>query len=479
MHARFRHLPPSVVAVAATAVLVASCGTTGASSSPPPPSDSPLPGLATPAARTVPPWTSPPPGPPDPTPPVESDLFAIDCRDDGPCTISYLPDPVADEPGWPVLVTGPCRGTAKGADGIAYAACDAPAGVLVHALTPDGSEAPGWPVQLPGETASVYDNRFTAGCGDTRSSLVITPDGSLVVAVARSGAAELHVLGGDGRTRAGWPQPFPGDPPAGDGGGGNGCRGFVLSPAGGIVAWGYEGVEPDVEMVADRTVFTAYGEDGAIRPGWPRSVAGAASRPLVGADGSIWFVVFQGQRPSPWGLHPGAAWRLEPDGDVSPGWPTHLGAVPHLSPDNRLIGLFSRSADQGVAVALSADGKVVAGWPASLGGPLETSCLFGDVPCRGEPDPAFGPDGTLFVALADGRIVAVDPAGRIVRGWPVALGPDRHATVLYVDAGGRLMVHAVECRGGPVETAPCAEVPALPLTLLFDMQGRLVETQEP
>jgi hypothetical protein len=366
------------------------------------------------------------------------ELYEIDCSGDTPCRVDYLPDGGSDDaPGWPVVVSGPCRGDVEMADGRAYFACDVTGGMFVHAFTADGNEASDWPVALPGSVASVYENDFTIGCGEEQSSLRIGDDGTIYVAVSEDQVARIYALRMDGPALQGWPRPFPGDPPGNDGIGGNGCRGFTLAPNGDIVAWGYEGVEEDISLIARRTEFTVYGRDGRTRPGWPRGSTGAASAPLVSGDGSITYVSATGK-----------VWRHRPDGTIAAGWPYDSGGVtqlPWLTPDDRVVLFLPESDSSSWAVSLTPQGGIADGWPVSLGGAVETVCLFGDTPCVGSVPPAFGSDDTLYVSLANGTIIAIDKAGRVVPGWPVRAGSHAHVTSLAVDASGRVVADVIVC----------------------------------
>jgi hypothetical protein len=394
--------------------------------------------------------------------PVEGtgEFYALDCSLDGPCEAAYLADPVGDEPGWPVVVSGPCRGTAKSPDGTAYAACDIREEVLVHRLDANGLPVPGWPVRLPGSTASVYSNLFTIACGDDASSLVLTSGGSVVVATVDGDEAVLHVLEPSGKPRPGWPRPFPGDGPQVDGIGGNGCRGFDVGSDGSILAWGYEGVEQDIELIADRTEFVVYERDGRTRSGWPNGSTGAASRPAFADDGSVSYVSASGK-----------VWRHEAGGSIDDGWPYQLPTpvAPYLAPDDRIIVVAGdRGAEE--AVSLSRTGAVTDGWPVPLGG-VQTRCLFGDTPCTGSVAPVFSSDGTLYVALNDGSVIAIDAAGEVLPGWPVGLGAGVHAVALAVVDDARLVVTTASCSPNDV---PCTG-DAAPITLILGPDGPRVE----
>jgi hypothetical protein len=379
------------------------------------------------------------------------EFYALDCRLDGPCVADYLPHPVGDEPGWPVVVSGPCRGIAKTADGGAFAACDVRDGALVHRLSADGLPVPGWPVLLPGQTASVYHNMFTIGCGDDVSSLRLASGGAVVVAAVDGEAAWLHVLDRHGTPVPGWPRPFPGDAPGIDGIGGNGCRGFELGTDGSVLAWGYEGVAQDIELIADRTAFVVYERDGRTRSGWPNGSTGAASRPVFADDGSVTYVSASGK-----------VWRHDAAGTIDDGWPYQLPsrAAPYLAPDDRII-VVAGDRDAHEAVSLSRTGAVTKGWPVRLG-IVETRCLFGDTPCSGSVAPVFSGDGTLHVALYDGTVTAINAAGDALPGWPVGLGTGMHATDLTVVDGDRLVVRAVRCSP---DDGYCTGEPPMSLTI--------------
>lgn len=404
-----------------------------------------------------------------------AELYALDCRGQEPCRLAYLPEGGTDEPGWPVVVSGPCRGTAI-SDGVAYAACDTPDGVLVHGFAANATPLPGWPVRLPGTTASVYDNLFTIGCGDERSSLRIAASKDVVVAVAEADVAQLYVLRPNGQPLPGWPRSFPGDPPGGDGIGGNGCRGFLVSATDDIVAWGYEGVLPDIELVAARTEFTVFSPDGRTRPGWPRGSTGATSRPLIGDDGSISYTSATGK-----------IWRHRADGEIVDGWPYQLPkqAAPFIAPDGRLVVLLHGDNDSDRAIALDAGGNMSGGWPVSFHGRVETRCLLGDTPCLGDIGPAFASDGTTYVPLGSGctwscsggaidpggAIVAIKPDGHVATGWPVQLAGRTHAQKLTVDDEGHLVVRVAVC--GP---NGCADGVTTATTLVYGADGLLVRT---
>ena len=377
------------------------------------------------------------PGATDPSRDPTVEWHAIDCSDGSRCRVEYVADanPTADGPGWPVLVPGRCLGIARAADSTVYAACDGPEGGVVHHLSSTGDPMVVPAARVGDAIASVYENLFTIACGDSMPSLRIAADGRILVAVVERGKAWLLNLRTLDEAADGPRFPFPGDPPGDDGIGGNGCRGFTPGN-GAVLTWGYQDVEPDIELVASRTEFIVYDASGNARNGWPRGSQGAASRPVLHHDGSVSYTSATGR-----------VWLHAPDGDLSTGlWPYQLNErhAPYATRDGRIVVMDS-TADGPVLVTLERDGRVARGWPARLPDAVETRCLFGDVPCSGSVAPLVSPDGRVYVALATGSVVGFDSTGIIAAGWPVHLGANAHALSLTVGAEGVLVVRGVVC----------------------------------
>jgi hypothetical protein len=280
------------------------------------------------------------------------------------------------------------------------------------------------------------------------------------------------VFNPDGAVRPGWPQPIPGDPPASDGFGGDGCRGFALADDDGVVAWGYEDVEEGIELEARRTEFTSWAADGQIRPGWPRGSVGAASGPVLDLDGGVTYVSATGR-----------VWSHDDAGEPRPGWPYQLEvpAAPHKAPDGRTAIVMPLEGGDRL-VLLHQDGGLVGGRPIELGADVESRCLFGDTPCAGVTMPTFASDGTMYLSLhasnatgasqgteAGGALIAFDPVGAIVDGWPVDLDPRTHLLDLSVDREDRVVARGYVCG----ETS-CSEA-ATPTTMVFGRDGKLIE----
>src|SRR3990172_8522626 len=402
---------------------------------------------------------------------------SIECRDEETiCEIHFVEDG-RERAGWPMVVDGPCRELQTGSGGVAYVGCIPSDGATVHVFDPDGRPVDGWPVRIDGSIASVASHDFSLGCGLCGSAVDIGPDGAVYVAISEGSIAALHVFDPDGTPRAGWPQPIPGDPPAPNGHGGDGCRGFALAPDGTVFAWGYQDVAIGIELTAGRTEFTSWSADGRIRPGWPPGALGAASGPVLDADGGITYVSASGR-----------VWGHDERGDVRPGWPYQLSApaAPYMAPDGRVAIVIRVFEARDRLVMLGRDGQALSGGPIDLPADIETRCLFGDTPCVGVTRPLFGSDGTLYLSLAwsttehvipdttdmGGALVAFDPDGRVVDGWPVDLAPRTHVLDLAVDGDGRLIARGVVCDEGYFGGEGTA-----PTILVFAPNGELLDQQ--
>ena len=203
--------------------------------------------------------------------------------------------------------TGPTQRTFESPDpsfsNVEVTCVEYPSGCSLHRTNDDGVEAPGFPIELEGTLIDNSWNDFTIGCGRSREPLVRDgyDDLTFVGLVSPSGQAQIHAFHSSGYPSNRWPQPFPA--PDGD------CHGFMMDPSGEqLIAWGYEGVEQDMTLVADRTEFTILERNGKTRPGWPRGSEGAASGP-VWLDEGLAYVSGTGR-----------VWAHDAAGEVRPGW---------------------------------------------------------------------------------------------------------------------------------------------------------------
>ena len=322
--------------------------------------------------------------------------YALACDDESTnCVLHLLDGAGAEQHGWPVAVPGECLGdVAIGPREEAFVPCTADREAVVTGLDRGGTALPGWPVRLRGSVAYSLWNDFAWGAG---TSIGVGPDETVYVAVDRTGGRgsyAIHALAPDGSPRAGWPRALKG-----------GAQGFTLAPDGMVVAWWYEGAQEDLELSADRTVFTTIRPDGHELSGWPIGSKGAASGPVVADDGSLFYTSATGK-----------VWGHDRTGAVIDGWPYQLPhpIAPWFRSDRNLLFIGMSE----VAV-LDRDGNLVPGWP------YRTSASFSAPSCDTPGFPsalsALAADGRLYLAEWDGRrtsIVALEPDGRAPAGWP-------------------------------------------------------------
>jgi hypothetical protein len=384
--------------------------------------------------------------------------------------------------GWPVTLpfAGWVDATALGADGTYYVAG---AGTIA-AYAPDGQARPGWPVALPGggggaaqqlrvgTDGTLYAEYASSGGGihvavlasdgTLRSSpvtiplprdgmiadVILAPDGTLFVA-ARSMTSwrdnlhgALYAVGAAGRMQAGWPVA--------------GWDELSVAPDGTVYAW-RQTANAKGDAVAS-TQVAALTAAGRPLPGWPITIAGAASPAAVSSDGIAYLTV-----GAP-GAASGSVLALDRSGRRVPGWPaalpggmTGLSAglmgdlpspqAPVLAPSGRLF-VSGQDAPHRLVAAFGPDGHALAGWPFVL---PDTMSFGNEAPfAMPGPPPAsarVGADGTVFFWTmvagpeSSGGVLRVGPDGTAARGWPQIL-PD-HAAVSYVGPmpdGGAVVV---------------------------------------
>jgi hypothetical protein len=243
----------------------------------------------------------------------------------------------------------------------------------------------------------------------------------------------------------------------------------------GVVAWGYHDVDQEIELAARRTEFVSWSAEGTVRPGWPRGSTGAASGPVLDDDGGITYVSASGR-----------VWSHDEAGEIRPGWPYQLDrpAPPHGMPDGRIAIVVPADQAKDRLLLLRTDGTLLTGAPIQLPADIETRCLFGDTPCAGVTSPAFANDGTLYLSLAwsttehvipettnmGGALVAYDPDGATVDGWPIDLEARTHVLDVSVDLEDRLVAHGFVC-------APdyCGGDATVATTFIFAPDGELLE----
>ena len=383
--------------------------------------------------------------------------------------------------GWPVTLPFPgwVGATALGADGTYYVAGPG----VVAAYAPDGSRRPGWPVTLPGGGGAVQQLRVAANGtvyaeyasasggihvavvgsdGTLRASpttiplprdglvtdVILSSDGTLYVGTYSvtwwqdnlHGA--LYAIGPDGGERAGWPVA--------------GWDRLSVAPDGTLYAW-----RRTVNAKHDATASTqiaALSASGRPLPGWPVTIAGAASPPAVASNG-IAYVTVGGP-----GSSSGSVLALDRTGHRVAGWPAPLpdgmtglqgsgmGDLPYpqapvLGPSGQLL-VSGQDTSHRLVAAFGPDGHELAGWPFTL----PENVLFGSsapfaIPGPPPAAPELTSDGSAIFwttssgGPASGNVFRVGPDGVAAPGWPQT-APDHAAVSLVAPTsdGGAVVV---------------------------------------
>ncbi len=153
-----------------------------------------------------------------------------------------------------------------------------------------------------------------------------------------------------------------------------------------------------------RTRLAILDHDGAAKPGWPRSIAGAASPPSFGADGALHMSSIEPNGNKLLTV-------LEPDGRTRPGWPVPLDPTPAvpgtpvdmMPPGWPLIGDYDVTYVQSSTriLAYDASGLPLPGWPVDLGTPPSYLLVY-----------THAPDGLGLVGVAAGNaMLLLDETG--------------------------------------------------------------------
>ena len=343
------------------------------------------------------------------------------------CVLHRLDATGRDLPGWPFEVPPDlvcCSDLAIGAEGTVLLWREGGRLQLV-AVNAAGEIVPGWPVAR--DDQGMWWSNAQVGTDGT-VFILRSPDRSV-------SPASLWAFAPDGSLRPGWPVSVPD------------VGGYLLGPQGTVVVWSL--IDDTGEFCPEprRTVFTMLGADGRTLPGWPRGSTGSASSPIVGADGTVYYISALGN-----------VYAHDRTGEIKSGWPVSVpGSIswcsprgPYLAPDGTVYVLADEYGRGSEVAALAPDGHSRAGWPYRLAGHLSLPCL--DYDCVPYPEPpAFGPDGTVYVVVYQAdvgsrlEVVALDQRGQLKAGWPSVLPIDPASVEvgsLTVSPDGRLFVRA-------------------------------------
>ena len=328
--------------------------------------------------------------------------------------------------GWPVTVESVDRVIPVSTGG-AYVVSSTNAGATTKLLGPDGGLRASWPFAADGNSRAVGDGLYELRIADNAAAghiEVLTTDGG-------------HTIG----SAADW-------------------QGLFVSTDGTAYAeTSVLAAGSDSEVVTTR--IAAIGADGNPKPGWPVSIAGSASVPAFGADGTVYLTLGASGVTS-------SILALDPSGHTKPGWPAKLPAgytalsqtgawhAPDVAeaPTPGLAGtVYVAAEDAGgrpLVTAFDRSGRVEAGWPYR---PPSGFTRFGRYvgSYSAETPPLFVPSGStglLYLALSD-RIVALTVDGKMAPGWPKAFGVTSWAAtpdgglvvgVTWYDAGSNLHI---------------------------------------
>jgi hypothetical protein len=296
------------------------------------------------------------------------------------------------------------------------------------ALDSHGNVRTGWP-QL-----AQWDSATLAGFG---------PDGTIYATAGDPFGtnARLEAFSADGRQKPGWDLDF-GDSPR-----------FEIGPAGTVYAFS------DVDSVGWVTVLDSAGRTKAR---WSLgSDVGGSCGDVIRPDGTLFYC--HGTQPQPTFTVDvyGPTGHLMSDNLVG-GW-SRLA----LSPDGLVYAVgfdyepYSNSVVAQTRIAvIGTDGKPAPGWPIAFEGSASP--------------PAFGPDGTIYVAHAGlgtgaSQIAAYDRSGNLKAGWPVSL-PKGLGTL--ADAGGNPSAPVVGSNGYVFEAATNTQLTGL--IIGYDPSGKIL-----
>jgi hypothetical protein len=346
--------------------------------------------------------------------------------------------------GWPYRDDGAsyCSPPVTGADGTTILACslrdDQSSAIVV--IDQVGRIVPGWPVRVDGveRLGSMWGAAVQLGPGGTVYALGTPNDlGEM---------ARLWAYAPDGSLRHGFPVTLE-----------SRVAGYLLARDR-VLVGSY--IPPEVPQEglcsesASTVVLAELDATGRVVPGWPVTAAGWASRPVIGADGTVYYLASD------------RFFARDPNGSVRAGWPVAISPVrpecadygPYLAADGTV---YVMNDGLGLA-AFGPDGRARPGWP------FEPTHGFAGWFCTmdamGGTSPVLGPGGTVYAAIVGAsdtsgepvplQIVALDSTGRVMPGWPYTLpGTGLGEVELLGVVDGRLYVSVQRCGASDYSTA--------------------------
>ncbi len=344
--------------------------------------------------------------------------------------------------GWPYRDDGAsyCSAPVAGADGRTILACSRRGGQSSTIVVIDqaGRVVPGWPVRLDGV------ERLDSVWG---AAVRLGPDGTVYALGTPNDPGEMTRLWAyapNGSLRHGFPVTLE-----------SRVAGYVLARDR-VLVGSYIARDAPPEGLCPgflgESVLSELELDGRVVPGWRVTAADWASAPVVGADGTVYFLA--GDR----------FFALGPDGSVRTGWPV---AIPPVDPECANYGPYLASDGtvyvmaEGLA-AFGPDSRARPGWPFEPA--YGFAGLFCTMDAMGGTSPVLGPDGRVYAAVVGARdangeqgplqVVALDSAGRVIPGWPYALpGTGRGEVELLGVVDDRLYVGLSQCGASDFSTA--------------------------
>lgn len=389
-------------------------------------------------------------------------VYLFSWYSEAPSQLVALDDDGAILTGWPVDLgrSGIGAGPLELADGsVAVLTFSYETGVESYALNrigPDGKPIDGWPYlfaagRICSDIQPLATGDVVVACGaDEGTTLTaIDPNGDVAweaatdvptatdLALAGDGTIYGTGLGSDGGVAAfdasgaplaGWPVRIPD------------LSGATLTPDGRILAWWRRPVE-EICLEAVSTTYLVLDASGTPVDGWPQTLEGYASDPVVGLDGAVHVVTKRND-----------AFAFDADGTVRAGWPAGVSgrtdrcfgpSTPVLGPDGTLYVASGGPPPGGALSAISPAGRAVDGWPFAPVGELAYPCRMGCTPGPAEPSGPIVLDDRAWIATypdGDGgthvEVMALDGAGRPIADSTIQLATQEAS--LMVSPDGRL-----------------------------------------